>query len=427
MFSRFFIERPIFATVLSLFIVLAGLISVTALPVAQYPNITPVQITISTTYPGADAKTVGDSVASPIEAQINGVDNMMYMTSVSSNTGQLTITVYFTLDTDPDTAQVQVQNRVNLAAPQLPSAVAQYGVSVQKKSASTLMIISLYDKEARYSPDYVRNYANVYVLDAIKRIEGAGQAQIFGVPDQAMRLWMNPDRMASLGITTSDIQSAVSSQNAVIGAGQINQEPSTGQVDLNFPVLTQSPYIDPRKYENIILRANADGSAIVRLKDVARAETGRRAYIDDNRLNGMPATPIAIYQQPGANGLDVSKAVRKAMEDLKKTMPAGIDYVIALDTTDFVRLSIEEVLYTLLEAIVLVVLVVYLFLQNLRATLICIVAIFVSLIGTFTGMLALGFSINQLTLFGLVLAIGIVVDDAIVVVETSNAIWSSII
>jgi multidrug efflux pump len=417
MFSRFFIERPIFATVLSLFIVVAGLVSVTALPVAQYPNITPVQITVSTTYPGADAKTVGDSVASPIEAQINGVDNMMYMTSVSSNTGQLTITVYFTLDTDPDTAQVQVQNRVNLAAPQLPSAVAQYGVSVQKKSASTLMIISLYDKDARYSPDYVRNYANVYVLDAIKRIEGAGQAQIFGVPDQAMRLWMNPDRMASLGITTSDIQSAVSSQNAVIGAGQINQEPSTGKVDLNFPVLTQSPYIDPRKYENIILRANADGSAIVRLKDVARAETGRRAYIDDNRLNGMPATPIAIYQQPGANGLDVSKAVRKAMEDLKKTMPAGIDYVIALDTTDFVRLSIEEVLYTLLEAIVLVVLVVYLFLQNLRATLICIVAIFVSLIGTFTGMLALGFSINQLTLFGLVLAIGIVVDDAIVVVE----------
>jgi len=248
MFSKFFIERPIFATVLSLLIVLAGLVSVNALPVAQYPNITPVQISVTTTYPGADAKTVGDSVASPIEAQINGVDNMMYMTSVSSNTGQLTITVYFTLDTDPDIAQVQVQNRVNLATPQLPSAVTQYGVSVQKKSASTLMIISLFDKEARYSPDYVRNYANVYVLDAIKRIEGAGQATIFGVPDQAMRLWMNPDRMASLGITTSDIQSAVSGQNAVVGAGQVNQEPSTGQVELNFPVLTQSPFADQRKY-----------------------------------------------------------------------------------------------------------------------------------------------------------------------------------
>ena len=417
MFSKFFIERPIFATVLSLLIVLAGLVSVNALPVAQYPNITPVQISVTTTYPGADAKTVGDSVASPIEAQINGVDNMMYMTSVSSNTGQLTITVYFTLDTDPDIAQVQVQNRVNLATPQLPSAVTQYGVSVQKKSASTLMIISLFDKEARYSSDYVRNYANVYVLDAIKRIEGAGQATIFGVPDQAMRLWMNPDRMASLGITTSDIQSAVSGQNAVVGAGQVNQEPSTGQVELNFPVLTQSPFADPRKYEDIILRANADGSAIVRLKDVARAETGRRAYIDDNRFNGMPATPIAIYQQPGANGLDVSTAVRATMEELKKTMPAGIDYVIALDTTDFVRLSIEEVIHTLIEAIILVVLVVYLFLQNFRATFICIIAIFVSLIGTFTGMLALGFSINQLTLFGMVLAIGMVVDDAIVVVE----------
>jgi len=416
-FSKFFIERPIFATVISLIIVIAGLVSMKMLPIAQYPTITPVQIQVTTTYPGADAKTVGDSVAAPIEAQINGVDNMMYMTSTSSNTGQLTITVYFTLDTDPDIAQVQVQNRVNLAMPKLPEAVSQYGVSVQKKSSSTLMIVALYNKDGRYSPGYVTNYANVYVLDAIKRVNGAGQAQIFGVPDQAMRIWMNPDRMASLGITTTDIQNAVAQQNALFGAGQVGQQPSDEKVQLNIPVVTQPPFTTPEQYENIILRASQDGSAIVRVKDVARAETGRRQYIDDNRLNGGPATPIIIYQQPGANGLDVSKAVRKTLADLKKTMPEGIDYVIALDTTDFVRISIREVIDTLFEAIVLVMLVVYLFLQSFRSTLICTVAIFVSLIGTFTGMLALGFSVNLLTLFGIVLAIGMVVDDAIVVVE----------
>jgi multidrug efflux pump len=417
MFSKFFIERPIFATVVSLLIVIAGLVSALVLPVGQYPTITPVQIQVTTTYPGADAKTVGDSVAAPIEAQINGVDNLLYMTSISSNTGQLTITAYFTLDTDPDIAQVQVQNRVNLALPQLPEAVTQYGVSVQKKSSSFMMIIALFDKEGRYSPQYVTNYTNIYVLSAIQRINGAGQAQIFGVPDQAMRIWMNPDRMASLGITTTDIQNAVAKQNALIGAGQVNQNPSTGQVHVTFPVITQPPFIDAAEYENIILRTNPNGSAIVRVKDVARAETGRRQYIDDNRFNGAFTSPIIIYQQPGANGLKVSKAVRKTMEDLKRTMPAGLDYTIALDTNDFVRISIEEVFHTLFEAIVLVVLVVYLFLQSLRATLICTIAIFVSLIGTFLGMLALGFSINLLTLFGMVLAIGMVVDDAIVVVE----------
>ncbi|MGH8635421.1 MAG: efflux RND transporter permease subunit, partial [Burkholderiales bacterium] len=405
------------ATVVSLLIVVAGLVSMAVLPVAQYPTITPVQVQVTTTYPGADAKTVGDSVAAPIEAQINGADNMLYMTSISSNTGQLTITVYFTLDTDPDLAQVQVQNRVNLALPQLPQAVTQYGVSVQKKSASILMIVALFDKDGRYTPEFVTNYVNVYVLDAIKRVEGAGQAQIFGVPDQAMRVWMNPDRMASLGITTTDIANAISSQNALVSAGQVNAEPNTGKVQMTFPVVTQPPFTEPSRYEDIILRANPDGSAIVRVKDVARAETGRRQYIDDNKFNGKPTTPIVIYQQPGANGLQVSAAIRKQMEELQRILPTGIEYAIALDTTDFVRLSIEEVIHTLFEAIVLVVLVVYLFLQNFRATIICTVAIFVSLTGTFLGLLALGFSINLLTLFGLVLAIGIVVDDAIVVVE----------
>ncbi len=417
MFSHFFIERPIFAAVVAIIMALAGLVAMTALPIQQYPTITPVQVTVSATYPGADSKTLADSVAAPIEAQINGVDNMLYMSSTSSSTGQLTLTVYFSLDTNPDIAQVQVQNRVNLALPQLPSAVTQQGVSVQKKSSSIMMLVAVYGTGGRYSSDYIANYANVYVLDALKRVPGAGQAQVMGVPDQAMRIWMNPDRMASLGITTTDIVNAISAQNQLFGAGQIGQQPTAGPVELTFPVVTQGPFTDPRQYEKIILRASQDGSAIVRVGDVARAEVGLKQYIVDSKLNGAPATFIAIYQQPGANGLIVSKAVRNTLDEMKTRFPEGLDYVISLDTNDFVRLSIEEVFHTLAEAIVLVVLVVYLFLQSFRTTIICTVAIVVSLVTTLAGMFALSFSINLLTLFGLVLAIGMVVDDAIVVVE----------
>ncbi|MFH1980445.1 MAG: multidrug efflux RND transporter permease subunit [Pseudomonadota bacterium] len=417
MFSKFFIERPIFATVIAVILCLAGTLSMLALPIEQYPAITPVQVTVSATYPGADSKLLADSVAAPIEAQINGVDNMLYMSSASSANGQLTLTVYFSLDTDPDIAQVQVQNRVNLALPQLPSAVVQQGVAVQKKSASIMMIIGIFGDGKRYSDEYIANYANVYVLDAIKRVPGAGQSAVLGVPDQAMRIWMNPDRMASMGITTTDIQKAVSSQNALYGAGQIGQQPTSGPVVLTFPVVTQRPFTNPAEYGDIILRASRDGSAIVHLKDVARIEVGLRQYIVDARLNDTPATFIAVYQQPGANGLDVSAAVREALKGLKTQFPEGLDYKVSMDTNDFVRLSITEVKHTLVEAIVLVVLVVYLFLQSLRTTIICTTAIIVALVSTFTGMLALGFSINLLTLFGIILAIGMVVDDAIVVVE----------
>jgi multidrug efflux pump len=417
MFSKFFIERPIFAIVIASIICLAGLVALVKLPIEQYPAITPVQITVNALYPGADARTVADSVAAPIETQLNGVDNLIYSSSTSSATGQMTLTAYFTLDTDPDIAQVLVQNRVNLALPQLPEAVTQNGVQVQKKSASIMMVIAVYAQGQRYSPDYVANYTNVYILDAIQRVPGAGQAMIFGVADQAMRIWLNPTMMTSLGITTSDMQQAVAKQNQLYGAGQIGQEPTAGPVQLNFPVVTQGPFTEPWEYEDIVLRASQQGSAIVRLKDVASAKVGRKQYVVDDKFNGVPATFIGVYQQPGANGIEVSNAVRKTLADLKPNFPKGIDYTIALDTTDFVRLSIKEVVITLIEAIVLVVLVVYAFLQSFRPTIIATVAIFVALIGTFPGMLALGFSLNLLTLFGMVLAIGMVVDDAIVVVE----------
>jgi multidrug efflux pump len=423
-FSHFFIERPIFAAVISIILCLAGLVCMVKLPIEQYPTITPVQVSVSATFPGADSQTLADAVASPIEAQINGVDNMMYMTSTSSSTGQLSMTVYFTLNTDPDIAQVQVQNRVNLALPTLPSAVQQLGVSVQKKSSSIMMLIAVFAKDNRYSADYIANYANVYVLDALRRVPGAGQAAVLGVADQAMRIWMNPDRMASLGITTTDIQNAVNQQNALVSAGQIGQQPSSGPVQQTFPVIAEKPFGQPWQYGNIILRANSGGGAIVRLRDVARTEVGLRQYITDRKFNGVPATFLAVYLQSGANGLDVSADVRKTMEDMKARFPAGMDYAISLDTNDFVRISIEEVIHTLIEAVVLVVLVVYLFLQSFRTTIICTVAIAVALISTFTGMLALGFSINLLTLFGLVLAIGMVVDDAIVVVENVERIMA---
>jgi multidrug efflux pump len=415
--SHFCIDRPIFASVISIVIALGGLLAMFALPVAQYPDITPPQITITASYPGASADVVANNVAAPIEQQVNGADNMIYMTSSSSSTGSLTINAFFRNGTNPDLAQVDVQNRINLALPQLPQSVQSQGVQVQKKSSAFMMVIAVYSPDHRFDSTYVANYANVYVLDALKRIPGANQASIFGTPDYAMRIWLRPDRMAQLGITATDVQNAVANQNQQFAVGRLGQAPTGLPVEQSFAVTTSGRLANPAEFDNIIIRASSNGAAIVRLKDVGRAELGQKDYSIRSRFQGEPATVIAIYQQPGANALDVSKQVRATLAEMKRSFPEGIDYNIAMDTTDFTRASIADVVKTFFEAVVLVVIVVFVFLQSFRATLIPVLAVPVSILGTFMGMAALGFSINMLTMFGMVLAIGIVVDDAIVVIE----------
>jgi multidrug efflux pump len=329
----------------------------------------------------------------------------------------MTLNVFFEIGTDPSLAQVDVQNRVNLALPQLPSAVQSQGIQVQKKSSAFMMVLAVYSAGDRYDSTYVANYANLYILDAIKRIPGANQASIFGTPDYAMRIWLKPDRMAQLGITAADVQKAVANQNQQFAVGRVGQSPTGQAVEQSFAVTTKGRLTEPAEFENIILRASNNAAAIVRLKDIGRAELGQKDYSLRSTYQGRPATLIAVYQQPGANALDVSAAVTKTLSDMKATFPEGIEYKIVMDTTAFTRASISEVIHTFFEALVLVVIVVYIFLQSLRATLIPVLAVPVSIVGTFIGMSALGFSVNMLTLFGMVLAIGIVVDDAIVVIE----------
>jgi multidrug efflux pump len=417
MITTLFVRRPILASVFSIVIVIAGAVAGLGLPITQYPDIAPVQVTVSASYPGADAQTVANSVAAPIETQVNGADGLLYMQSTSSAAGQMSLTAFFELGTDPDTAEVQVQNRVNLALPGLPEAVRTTGVKVQKRSTSILLLIALYSPDDTYDEQYIGNYANLYVLDALKRVKGANQAQIMGLPDLAMRIWLDPERMASLGITAGDVKSAIARQNQQFGAGTVAQAPLENPTQLTVPVVTEGRYSEPEEFENIIVRAESDGAAVVRVGDVARAEVGIQQYLMRSTLNGSPATFIAVYQQPGSNALAVAESVRTLMDELETAFPEGIEYAVSFDTTKVVEASIEEVIVTLIIAIILVVLVTYIFLQNVRATLIPTIAILVAVIGTFAGMLVLGFSLNLLTLLGLVLAIGIVCDDAIVVVE----------
>jgi multidrug efflux pump len=420
MFAHFFIDRPIFAMVVSLIICIAGGVAMFSLPIAQYPEITPVQIQVTATYPGADADTVAQNIGAPIEQQVNGADNMIYMQSTSSSTGNYTLNVYFEQGTDPSLAQVDVQNRVQWATPQLPSAVTAQGVIVKKTTASFMMVIALYSPDGRYDPDYIANYTNINVLDAIKRIEGANQAAILGVPDYAMRIWLRPDRMAQLGITATDVANAVRQQNQQFSVGRIGQSPTPAPVSQTFAVTTPGLFTEPDQFENIILRAEQQGTAITRIKNVGRADLGRKDYSIRSKYQGKEATLIAVYQQPGANALKVSEQVNATLEGLSRSFPDGLEYKVALDTTKFVKASIDAVVHTFFEAVVLVVLVVFVFLQSLRLTVIPTLAVPVSILGAMIGMLAFGFSINMLTLFGMILAIGIVVDDAIVVIENTE-------
>jgi multidrug efflux pump len=419
MFSHFFIDRPIFSVVISLVIIIAGLVAMVELPIAQYPQITPIQIQVTTTYPGANATLVAQNVGAPIEQQVNGATNMIYMSSTSSSTGNYTLTIYFTIDTDPELAQVDVQNRVSQAMPLLPQAVQAQGVDVVQKSNTFLMILAFFSPDNQLSPDYISNYTNVQVLSAINRINGANQAAILGVPEYAMRIWLNPDRMAQLGITTTDIANVVKAQNEQFAVGRIGDDPTPYPVPQTFPVTTGT-ITEPYQFDNMIVRAENQNAALVRIKDVGYAELGAQSYTQRRHYQGKTATLIAVYQQAGANAIQVSKDVRATLAELKKSFPQGLDYAIALDTTKFVQASIHEVVKTFFEAVVLVVLVVFVFLHSLRLTIIPTIAVPVSILGAMIGMLIFGFSINMLTLFGMILAIGLVVDDAIVVVENTE-------
>lgn len=414
--SKFFITRPIFASVLSIIIVLAGLAAALKLPIAQYPQIAPPTVLITATYPGASAETLSKTVAAPIEEQLSGVEGLLYFNSSADSSGTLTITATFEVGTDVNQATFNVSNRVNIALPRLPDEVRRTGLVVQKRSNDILLVVMLTDKQKKYDTLFLSNYATLNVLDEIKRIKGVGDATIFGAQDYSMRIWLRPDRMAQLGVTTTDIANAIRTQNAQYAAGKIGQDPSPSNQQLVYTVTAKGRLIDPAEFGNIIIRADGQ-RGVLHLKDVARIELGSQSYNVRTTLDGTPGVGIPIFLQSGANALDTAEAVKAQMKELKERFPEGIDWEVPYDTSDFVKASILEVLKTLGEAMVLVVLVVFLFLQSWRATLIPIIAVPISLIGTFAGLWLFGFSINTLTLFAMVLSIGIVVDDAIVVLE----------
>ncbi|HEV8062191.1 MAG TPA: multidrug efflux RND transporter permease subunit, partial [Gemmataceae bacterium] len=422
MISRFFIDRPIFATVLSIIITLAGAIAVFALPIAQYPPIAPPTVQVSCTYPGASAQVVADTVAAPIEQQVNGVEGMIYMSSQCGNDGSYNLTVTFDLDTDLNIALVMVQNRVSLAMPQLPSSVQKQGLTIKKKTPNILLVIDFFSPDGRYDAIYLSNYATIYAKDEIFRLQGVGDITYLGQRDYSIRAWLDPQKLASRNITANDVANAIQNQNVAAAPGQVGQQPAPPGEAFQLPTDTLGRLSDPEQFGDIIIKAipggsNSETARIVRLKDVAEVEMGAANYNQIATVDGMPAAALAIYQLPGTNALDVADRVRAKMEDLKKRFPDGLDYGIYYDTTPFIRESVEDVVKTLLEAIALVAIVVLVFLQNWRAAIIPLIAVPVAIIGTFAVMKAIGFSLNNISLFGLVLAIGIVVDDAIVVVE----------
>ena len=415
-FSDFFIRRPIFAGVLSMVIFTMGLLSMWRLPISEYPEVVPPTIVVRASYPGANPKTIAETVASPLEQAVNGVENSLYMFSQATGDGVMTLTVTFKLGTDVDKAQVQVQNRVAQALSKLPEEVRRLGVTTVKQSPDLTLVVHLFSPNGRYDEVYLRNYATLQVKDVLARIPGAGDVEVFGSGDYAMRVWLNPEKIAARNLTASDVVAAIREQNVQVAAGAIGQQPIGKPVDFELQINAKGRLISEEEFGQIIIKTGPHGEKTV-LRDVARIELGASGYSLRSLLNNKTAVAIPIFQLPGANALQLSTDVRHAMEELKKNFPQGIDYSVVYDPTVFVRHSIEAVVHTLLEAILLVVIVVILFLQTWRASIIPLAAVPVSLVGTFAVMLALGFSINNLSLFGLVLAIGIVVDDAIVVVE----------
>jgi HAE1 family hydrophobic/amphiphilic exporter-1 len=414
--ARFFIDRPIVAIVISILTVLLGLVALVGLPIAQYPDIIPPLIQIQGSFPGADAVTVEQSVATPLEQQMNGVEDELYMQSVNANDGTITLRVTFDVGTDRNADQVNAQNRVSQAVPSLPPDVNSLGLTYRKTQGTPLMLISLYSPKGAYNGLFLGNYTLININDALYRVPGVGQVNNFGASEYAMRVWVKPDQLAKLSLTVADLLKAIQQQNTVNPSGQIGAEPAPAGQEFTYAVRAQGRLVDPEQFGNVVVRLNPDGSA-VRMKDVARIELGALSYKQIGRFNGRPSSIIAIYQAPGSNALAVAEGVKKQMALLKTRFPEGLDYAVSVDTTRPVTEGIKEILKTLAEAMVLVILVVFLFLQNWRATLIPLIAVPVSLIGTFAVFPLLGFSINALSLFGLVLAIGLVVDDAIVVVE----------
>src|SRR5438309_2177009 len=415
-FSHFFIRRPIFAGVLSIVIFIVGLIAMVRLPISEYPEVVPPTIVVRATYPGANPKTIAETVASPLEQAINGVEESLYMFSQATGDGVMTLTVTFKLGTDIDKAQVQVQNRVSQALPKLPEEVRRLGVTTTKQSPDLTMVVHLFSPSGRYDEVYLRNYATLQVKDVLARIPGAGDVEVFGSGDYAMRVWLNPDKIAARNLTASDVINAIREQNVQVAAGAIGQQPVGQPVDFELQINAKGRLISTEEFGQIIVKTGPNGEKTL-LKDVARVELSADSYALRSLLNNKTAVALPIFQTPGANALELSTSVRRTMEELKKNFPDGVDYSVVYDPTVFVRHSIEAVVHTLLEATLLVVIVVIIFLQTWRASIIPLAAVPVSLVGTFAAMLALGFSINNLSLFGLVLAIGIVVDDAIVVVE----------
>src|SRR5580704_479716 len=415
-FSDFFIRRPIFAGVLSIAIFVMGLLAMFRLPISEYPEVVPPTIVVRATYPGANPKTIAETVASPLEQAINGVEGSLYMFSQATGDGVLTLTVTFKLGVDPDMAQVQVQNRVSQALPKLPEEVRNLGVTTTKQSPDLTMVVHLFSPDGRYDDVYLRNYATLQVKDVLARIPGAGDVELFGSGDYAMRIWLNPDKIAARNLTASDVVDAIREQNVQVAAGAIGQQPVSRPVQFELQINAKGRLISEEEFGQIIVKTGPNGEKTL-LKDVARIELSAGSYSLRSLLNNKRAVALPIFQTPGANALQLSSDVRAKMEELKKSFPSGVDYAVVYDPTTFVRHSIEAVIHTLAEAVLLVVIVVILFLQTWRASIIPLAAVPVSLVGTFAVMLALGFSINALSLFGLVLAIGIVVDDAIVVVE----------